>query len=146
MASSAGWRVFLDTNVVFSGLYTERGPPGRILAAAVDGLFLPVLSSTVIEEVVRNLQGKLPRALPQLDLLFSLIHFEVAPEASEAVLAGLVYAGFGTDAPIIAAAIQAGVDYLCTGDRGFRERAATTGGISVTTPREMLTLLTRGSS
>ena len=70
-------RVFLDSNVIFSGLYSGGGPPGAILEQAVEGGFLPVISRQILDEVVRTIAAKLPAALPALNALLLSMPLEV---------------------------------------------------------------------
>lgn len=59
-------RVFLDSNVIFSGLYSPEGAPGIILEYFVKGRISVVVSQQVLEEVIRTVKEKLPDALPAL--------------------------------------------------------------------------------
>ncbi len=51
--------------------------------------------------------------------------------------------GLGSDAPIIAAALHARVDYFCTGDRRVlgRGRRGDLGGLEIVSPAALLRLL-----
>lgn len=62
-------RVFFDSNVIFSGLYSREGPPARLLEAYTRGRLEMVISQQVLAEVVRTLEAKIPQALPVLYLL-----------------------------------------------------------------------------
>jgi rRNA-processing protein FCF1 len=81
-----------------------------------------VISRLVIEELVRNIRSKAPRAVARLDLLFSVIEFEVTLDPQSSDVDRWAARGFGTDAPIVAAAVAADVDFLCTGDKRLRDR------------------------
>ena len=59
-------RVFLDSNVVLSGLYSSRGAPGLILEHFVKDRISVVVSRQVLEEVIRTIKEKLPDALPAM--------------------------------------------------------------------------------
>ena len=52
-------RVFLDSNVVFSGVHSPEGAPGIILEHFVKGSISVVVSQQVLEEVVRTIKAKL---------------------------------------------------------------------------------------
>ncbi len=133
-------RIFLDSNVLFSGVYSGAGNPRRLLDMAASGRFAAVLSRTVIDEVVRNLRNKAPRALPRLDQVFSEVPFQVALELPpEETIRG--WGEFGSDAPIVAAAMNAQVEYLCTGDRRLRERARRVSGLRVVTPADLIAIV-----
>lgn len=110
-------RVFLDTNVMFSGVYAESGAPKRLLDACALGQFQAVVSRVVLDELARNLRTKAPAALPALERVFKEVSFEMADDPPERATQRWFDAGLGSDAPIIAAAMHSGVDYFCTGDR-----------------------------
>jgi predicted nucleic acid-binding protein len=59
-------KVFLDSNVILSGLFSDKGAPRIILDLLT--LNLPVLSGATgrynLMEVERNLNRKMPEALP----------------------------------------------------------------------------------
>jgi predicted nucleic acid-binding protein len=124
MAEKTNVRVFLDSNVIFSGLYSGGGPPGAVLEQAVEGRFSMVISRQVLDEVVRTIAAKLPAALPVLQELLVNMPLEVCddPDASAVeVWSKVVGAG---DAPIAAAASAAEVDFLVSGDSHFLKAGA----------------------
>lgn len=141
MESRPGLRAFLDSNVLFSGAYTDAGPPGRLVDLAALGAFQLVVSRTVLDEVVRNLQRKAPGALPRLGRILIMAALEVAPEASEAEIDRLEEAGFGSDAPIVAAALAADVDYFCTGDQRLLARAAAIQELHAVSPTALVGIM-----
>jgi putative PIN family toxin of toxin-antitoxin system len=49
-------RVVIDANVFISGLLSRNGPPGQILDAWIDGLFLIFLSPQIAGEIQRALE------------------------------------------------------------------------------------------
>jgi hypothetical protein len=111
---------------------------------ATEGSFEPVISGIVLDELVRNLHRKAPESLRELHALLSSLTLEVAAVPSDAEIIRWRDAGFGTDAPIIAAAVLNEIDYLCTGDRGILDRAALCleAGLKVIRPADLLALLT----
>ncbi len=132
--------VFLDSNVIVSGLYSATGPPGAILREFGQGHLQVVISPLVLEEVIGVLENKLPAALPVLrTLLLSsppIIAREPVPEEISR-WAALIHA---EDAPILTAAINARADYLVSGDRHFQRirRSADLGGLRIVTPPEFM--------
>jgi hypothetical protein len=67
---------------------------------------------------------------------------EVVREAADREIKAWRDAGFGTDAPVIAAAIDAEVDCLCTGDRKLQRELATYNlAIVVLSPSALLDVL-----
>jgi putative PIN family toxin of toxin-antitoxin system len=145
MASRPDPRVFFDTNVLFSGLHSRHGVPNRLLEAALDARITPVISATVLAELVRNLNRKAPRLIAQLTQFLVNAPPEVVPEAPVEERQRWSDAGLGTDAPIVAAALASGVDYFCTGDARLLEkaRAGALPGLNVVSPGELLDALER---
>jgi len=139
MATSEGPRVFLDANVIYSGLHSSGSPPARLLHLHATRSIQAVVSQLVIEETLRTVRAKASAALPDLfDWLVSSPP-EVVPDPSdEEVSAALVDINFD-DAPIWAAAVAADVDYFVTGDRRLlREACAAQKALTVLTPRELI--------
>ena len=133
-------RVFLDTNVLFSGLRTPGGKPHRILEAATGGSIQAVVSAGVLGELVRNIRRKAPDRLAALELFLTGTPLEVAPEPSPQEAEPWSRAALGSDAPIVAAAVLSEVDYFCTGDRRLLDKASLMerAGLCVVTPGELL--------
>ena len=77
MQKKTDLRVFLDTNVIFSGLYSSEGPAGIILDRFIKGDFIVIISQQVLEEVVRTISEKLPVALPTLRKLLGNVSLEI---------------------------------------------------------------------
>lgn len=112
-------RVFLDSNVVYSGLHSPGGSPGEILRMHIEGEIEAVVSQQVLEEVVRNVRKTLPSALPALRQLLLSAPPEVYRNATPEEINRWSGILGGDDAPILAAAIGAQPDFMVTGDRHF---------------------------
>lgn len=114
-----GVKVFLDSNVIISGLFSDKGSPRVILDLL--SLGLPMLSGATGEyniiEIERNLIKKMPDVLPVYKKYFPLLNLEVVPLPSSRAIRKL----FGTiadkDAPVLASAISCDADFLVTGDK-----------------------------
>jgi hypothetical protein len=78
-----------------------------------------------------------------LEQFLTATTLEVAPEAPDEEIARWRDAGLGTDAPIVAAAVLAEVDYFCTGDRRLLSKVSLIerAGLRVVTPGELLEAL-----
>ena len=143
MESNPRPRVFLDSNVIFSGLYSPKGAPGAILTRFIKGDIIVVVSQQVLEEVIRTIREKLPVALPALKRLLVSLPPEVVadPEPQEmARWAGkLQYA----DAAILAAAVKAQADYFVAGDSHFTQDSSMTveTGLHIVAPAQFLRFL-----
>jgi putative PIN family toxin of toxin-antitoxin system len=137
-------RVFFDTNVIFSGMYAQSGPPARLLHAYAEGRLIMVLSSQVLEELVRTIRIKLPHALPGLYLLLASNPPEIFADPDEDDVARWTQVIHPADAPILAAAAAARVDYLVTGNTThFVDNRAVAGqsGLRIVTPAQLVNLL-----
>lgn len=112
-------RIFLDTNVIFSGLYSSVGSPARIIDLLVDGRLEVVISQQVLEEVVRAFKQKLPSKLVALSTLLVNSRLEIRKDPSREEVVRWTELMNADDATILAAAIAAQPDYLVTGDKHF---------------------------
>lgn len=144
--SEAPLRVFLDTNVLFSALHSPSGTPSKLLQAAAAAGFQPILSDRVLDELVRNLVRKLPHLLPSLAGLLVNVPFEIVPQPLASAVEIWLKAGLKEDTIIVAAAISARSDYLCTGDRGIHDRAdlCIEAGLKLIRPADLIKLLDSG--
>ncbi|MBN2028134.1 MAG: PIN domain-containing protein [Actinobacteria bacterium] len=133
-------RVFLDSNVIFSGLYSGDGPPGAILEQAVKGGFLPVISRQVLDEVVRTIAEKLPAALPALQALLLSMPLEVCEDPDPLAVRAWAKITGADDAPIAAAASAAEVDLFVSGDSHFlaARAAAVKKGLRIVSPSDFI--------
>ncbi len=136
-------RVFLDSNVLFSALYSPDGVPGAILNMFAKGQIRVVVSRQVLEEIVRTAKEKLPEALPALNELLVSIPPEVVEDPSQEEVARWATVIHRGDAPILAAAVAAQPDYLVTGDSHFfnSPRIAEETGLRIVTPTQLLEVL-----
>jgi len=136
---SAPPRVFVDTNVLFSASHSLQGAPGRLLQLHRDGHIGIVVSQQVLDELIRNLRDKLPSGLPVLQHLLNATPPEIVADPAQEGVDQLAEAVNFDDAPILAAALAAEVDFLVTGDRAFlREARKAQTDLVVLSPREFL--------
>ena len=137
-------RVFVDTSVFFAAFYSTTGAAHDLLRLAVRGKVELVLSSTVLEEVARNLQAKAPQRSVLFEVLMRTLEPEIAPDPSrDELLAVAEYVAL-KDAPIVAAALAADVDYLVTYDRKHLldpEEVSEKSGLRIVTPNVVVDLL-----
>lgn len=140
MAEGAKTRVFLDSNVIFSGLYSGEGPPGDVLEQAVEGRFSKVISRQILDEVVRTVAMKLPAALPALHTLLLGVALEVCGDPDPTAVAAWAKITGADDAPIAAAAAIAEVDFFVSGDSHFLKAAAAAEkkGLRIISPADFL--------
>jgi len=134
-------RVFLDTSALLAGLVSSQGAAHLILALAEAELVTLVVSEEVLVEAERNLAAKLPEALSHYRRWREACPLEpVPPPSTEAVLraAEVIHP---KDAAILAAAIEARVDYLVTLDRRHfldNPEVARRSGLRIGTPGDFL--------
>jgi predicted nucleic acid-binding protein len=134
-------RVFLDANVLFSAAYLDRSRTRAIFQFAESGLCELNSSAYALDEARRNLLLKHPHRLAELERLIARLAICAEPGAEFVRwAAGLEISA--KDAPILAAAAQAGAAWLVSGDRGF---SAVYGkalrGVEVMLPAEALARL-----
>jgi predicted nucleic acid-binding protein len=113
-------RVFLDSNVIISGLLSAKGAPRIILDLLC--LHLPNLQSVTgaynIIEIERNLARKLPAALTVFQEYFPRLNLEIIPLPAYEELAPWFGVTSDKDVPVIVSAINGKADFLVTGDTG----------------------------
>lgn len=114
-------RVFLDSNVIVSGLFNSAGAPGIILSKASSGEFQTVISQQILDEVVKTIRRKSPVIIPALSRLLVNISPEIIKKPTREELAQWAPVINIQDAGILAAAFAVQVDFLVTGDKHFFE-------------------------
>ena len=138
-------RVFLDSNVILSGLLSDKGAPRIILDLLT--FQLPFLVGSTgrynLIEIERNLKRKMPqilavykRYLPRLNL--KVISVPRPEELRE-------FAGKITDKdiPVLVSAIRSKADFLVTGDKRHFQRIKVPDGylLKIVTPSEFIDLI-----
>ena len=136
-------RVFLDSNVIFSGLYLPEGAPGTILEHFVRGSISVVVSQQVLEEVIRTVKEKLPDSLAALKRLLVNTPLEVAADPKLPDINRWTKKLNLGDAAILAAAIAARPDFFVTGDRHFFDNPdiAKEAGLAIGTPANFIEVM-----
>lgn len=137
-------RVFLNASVLFSASYSKTGLSRDLLREAIRGNLKTVVSRHVLEEAERNLSQKAPEALPAFRELLTLIAVEVAEKPTlEKLKRAATYINL-KDAPIVAAAAKAKVDYLVTWDRKHfiaDPKVAEKSGLVILTPDKLMAIV-----
>lgn len=108
------WRIFLDTSALIAGVVFQTGAAREVLRLAEARVIELVLSRQVLVEAERNLASKLPLVLDDYHLLLRRLEpvvVEDPPPAASQEAARVIHRN---DAPILAAARMASVDYLVT--------------------------------
>ena len=148
MVSRPKTRVFLDSNVIFSGLYSSQGAPGTILEHFIKGNISVIVSQQVLEEVIRTIKEKFLEALPTLKRLMVSVPPEVAADPPLKEIKRWAKIIPVADIAILAAAVAAQPNYFITGDNHFIENPdlAKVAGLKIVTPAQFLKLLERGET
>lgn len=132
-------RIFFDANVIIAGSMSRRGASRALLILAEAGMFKMVVSKLVLDEVERNLRLKLPQALPIMADLLDQIHPEVIADPQPDEFAHWLPLIEHKDAPILQAALNAGVNYLITlNTRDFTSEVAEASGLTIMEPRQFV--------
>lgn len=140
-------RVFLDANVYFTGCASSSGASALVLRFARQGHIRIVASRLVLREAERNLRQKYSRSsVKEFHRFLQAVSMTVLPPPSEKVLARYEAAIHPKDVPVLAAAVEANVDYLVTLDRKHfftNTVRAVAKGVRVLTPGDLLKELVR---
>ena len=119
MAQRKKCKVFLDSNVLLSGLFSDKGAPRIILDLLT--LNLPMLAGATgrynLMEVERNLKKKMPEAMPLYQKYLPRLRLEIVEMPSRATVISMAGAIAEKDVPVLASAIACGAEYLITGDK-----------------------------
>jgi len=108
------WKVFIDTSALIAGTLSPTGAAPEVLRLCEAGVCQAVVSRQVLIEADRNLLHKLPSVLPEYRVFLKQLSPVVVEDPSiDAVdqASGVIHRN---DAPILAAAIEAHVDFLIT--------------------------------
>jgi putative PIN family toxin of toxin-antitoxin system len=109
-------RVFVDTSVLFSAIFSPNGYARDLLHLAGEDKITLVVSRDVLDETQRNLLKKSPGKIPLFMTLIAVLELEIIEDLNaEEVAAAAEYTTLKA-APIVAAAIKSRVDFLVTFD------------------------------
>ncbi len=108
------WAVFLDTSALIAGIISPTGAAHELLRLCEARVVDLVISRQVLTKADRNLSDKLPALVPEYrDLLRHLSPRVIEDPVTEEIERAIEIIN-RKDAPILAAARKAGVDYLVT--------------------------------
>lgn len=110
-------KIFLDASVLFAAAYSSRGGSREIIRRGITGGLLIVVSSTVLEEAVRNLEQKAPAAVETFRIFVGVLDPRIAEEPSKKEAGKVGQYINPEDAVVLAAAVKAGTDYFVTLDK-----------------------------
>jgi len=138
-------RIFLDSNVILSGLLSDRGAPRLILdllSMELPGL-VAVTGRYNIVEIERNIRKKAPKALPVYGEYFPKLRIEIVSLPAPAEVAkhrGIVA---DKDTPVLVSAVKGKADFLVTGDKKHFGQVKVSGLVPfrIVSPSEFLEIL-----
>jgi predicted nucleic acid-binding protein len=138
-------RIFLDSSALIAGVLSSAGASRVLLVMAEMGDIDLLINEHVIVECERSLAKKVPEALPELRQTIKDAGLKILKDASpKEVQASLYVISDPNDAPILAAAIKAKVDFLVTHDRRHfldDPKIAKKSGLQIGTPGDALAWL-----
>jgi len=139
-------RLFVDTSVLFAAALSPTGAARELLCMALRGHAQIVISQDVLDEAERNLTRKAPETLRAYRQLILLLGVEIVNPTANDVRAAEGYV-VSKDAPIVAAARAAKVDFLVTFDRKHLldpPEIAARAGLRVVLPQIALDAIRKG--
>ncbi|HAM53807.1 MAG TPA: hypothetical protein DCP92_25090 [Nitrospiraceae bacterium] len=111
--------MFLDSNVLLSGLFSDKGAPRIILDLLT--LNLPMLMGSTgrynLLEVEGNLKKKMPAAIPLYHKYLPKLGLEIVALPSRETVKSMSGMIAEKDIPVLASAIACNAHYLITGDK-----------------------------
>ena len=112
-------RIFLDSNVILSGLLSEKGSPRVILDILCLGLpgIRGLTGQYNIIETERNIAKKLPEILPIYNQYLPKLNLVIVPLPSRANIEKFKGSVPEKDVPVLVSAIEGKADFLVTGDK-----------------------------
>ena len=134
------WKVFLDTSALIAGVVSASGAAREVLRLGEARVIELVVSRQVLTEGDRNIATKLPTVLADYRMLLEHLALQIVEDPSAQGVREAARVIHHKDAPILAAARQAGVDYLVTWNtRHFHTAPVRAfGPFAVMTPGEFL--------
>lgn len=138
-------RVFLDSNVILSGLLSDKGAPRIILDIMC--LKLPFLTGVTgrynIIEIERNLAKKMPGILPKYKEYLPKINLEIISLPSAEEVRKFSGSISEKDVPVLVSAIKGRVDFLVTGDKKDFKKSKAKGSyqFKILSPSEFLDVI-----
>ena len=112
-------KAFLDSNVIISGIISDKAAPRLILDLLCHEMpfILGATGHYNLEEIVRTITKKLPAARPVFDDFMSRLKLEIIPFPEEEKMEKYRGVIVDEDLPVIVSAIECRADCLVTGDK-----------------------------
>jgi putative PIN family toxin of toxin-antitoxin system len=138
-------RVFLDSNVILSGLLSDKGTPRIILDLLT--LQLPFLVGSTgrynLIEIERNLKRKMPQILAVFKRYLPRLSLKVIPIPHPEELREFAGKITDKDIPVLVSAIRSKADFLVTGDKRHFQKIDLPDDylLKIVTPSEFIDLI-----
>ncbi len=135
-----GNKVFIDTSVLIAGLASVTGASASVLDLGEAGIIKLVISRQVLVEADRNVTAKLPKMVDRFRRFLRQLSPIIVDDPSPAEIQAAALVIHVKDAPILAAAKKAQVDFLITLDKKhfFSGKTGKRGQFKIVTPGEFL--------
>jgi putative PIN family toxin of toxin-antitoxin system len=136
-------KIFLDSNVFISGLYSEKGCPGLILDNFIMGKINISISQKVLNEIIAVILKKIPELQTTLQEFLLSYPPEIIKDPDTKNIekwSGIINLD---DAMILESAISCQPDYFITGDKHFFENPLIEkrSGLKIIKPADFLNIL-----
>ncbi len=119
-------KIFLDSNVILSGLISGQGAPRLILDVLCLGL--PTIQGVTgrfnLNEIERNIARKIPAALAIFNDYLPKLDLEIIPVPFPEELKPYVGTVEDKDLPVLASAVMGQADFFVTGDKKLLSQIA----------------------
>lgn len=109
-------RAFADASVIYSAINSRTGASRELLKRHKTGQIRLVTSQYALDETKRNIIRKAPELAIAVDALLTIYDLEIVEATPQRTQEAATYT-IRKDAPIVAAAIDAGCPYLLSYDR-----------------------------
>lgn len=135
-------KVFIDSNVFISGLYSGKGNPGLILNNFIFGNIDISISQKVLNEIIAVLKEKMPDILSTLQKFLLSHPPEIIKDPTSENIAKWSGIINKNDAMILESAITCQPDYFITGDKHFFGNTLIDqkSGLKIVKPQEFLNI------
>ena len=138
--ANPGLKIFLDTSALIAGIASSKGSARAVLQLAEMGLIDIVVSQQIIIEADRNIEAKLPEMVNEfreyIQLLSPLLIEDPSPDEVRRYSSIIN----PEDAPILAAAVSSGANFLLTWDKKhfINRKIQLSSELKIATPGEFL--------
>lgn len=139
-------RLFVDSSILFSACYSKTGGARELIRLAIKGQVELYVSDYVFAETELNLANRVTRGLDIFRYLRTRDFWRMVIVTKPEIVAAIDAVADRFDAPIIAAAKAAKVDYLLSFDRKHLHTSAVEAfiGSPVATPETVLKTIKAG--